>query len=638
MQGARLVKCWVCVITLGALMFLAGAVHAGTFRAQSYGELSNIKRKVLAAQFLSRTTFGPTPAEIDSLALRIRQIGVKPAFEEWINQQISKPVTHHHALAREMVIANGWQTQLTSNGAVQDHNRYKDFAWWHIAIRGEDQLRQRVAWALSQIFVVAEGPALFTNQTPLDTTGNPRWLGLADYYDDVLVNNAFGSYRQLLTDMTYHPCMGVWLTSLKNKKPSASTEPDENYSREVMQLFSIGLVERFKNGVVRKDGAGADLETYDNETIKALARVFTGMVYNNNNPSTDSFGAGINLHGPMDMYEQEHDFGQKIAFGGNLVIPARTANEANARQDISDVLDYLAYEHSTTSPFLCRLLIQRLVKSNPSKAYIRRVAKVFDDSQGDFAAVVKAIFLDREALQSLVFAQSRSPLGLKVSGRGTEHSRLREPVLRYTAVFRAFNATTDASSQGAGDYLFIHNGIVNGDFNQAPHESPSVFNFYLPDYQPPLLEGYATSNQIPNGRLFGPEFEIMTAVQANRLPNQLRGDITDSKLDCDVWLQGQTGRTSIDIFFDFSTMYNGMLGANGVEPTQDQVWAMIDYLDLVLCAGTLGDAAKGSLVTACMNEIGSYSISSNSKGGSKEQLVRGVVWSILVAPECAVAY
>lgn len=623
---------------LAGLFLAADRCTAGTFNATSLSALNAIKAKVLAAEFLSRTTFGPSMAQIDALAARIQQIGQRRAWEEWIDQQFAKPATYHYPIARQMVIDNGWTTELTTNGTVTDYARYREYAWWHTALTADDQLRQRVAWALSQIFVVAVGPSTFNINTALDFSGNPYWLGLVDYYDNVLVKNAFGTYRQALEDTTYHPVMGIWLSSLKNKKASGSNEPDENYAREICQLFSVGLLEIRKTGDRKQDRTGADIETYDNETIRALARVFTGLVYNNG-PAADNFNAAGNLHAPMEMYEQQHDFAAKSAFRGSLAIPARTATKENARQDIADVLNYLAYKHQNTAPFISRLLIQRLVKSNPSGNYIRRVANAFDQNRGDMRAVLKAVLLDVDALTSLVFTTQQSPLGLKVGTKGTEHSRLREPVLRYAAVFRAFNANFTPPA-GAGSYFFIYNGnstAIRDQLSQAPYNSPSVFNFYLPDYRPPSLDAYLTSANLPNGQITAPEFQIMTPVQANRIGDRLRNDMIDSDLDADVWIKGNGSRTAFPIRFDFSPIYDGILGRNGWEPTPAELSTMMEYLDLLLCRGALNETAKQSILTACRNEVDAYNISSNSAGGSKEQLVRGAVWSVLVSPGCAVS-
>jgi uncharacterized protein (DUF1800 family) len=624
-------------VVLAGLVLLADWAQAGTFLANSTGEVAAIKRKVLAAEFLSRTTFGPKMAEITALATRIQQIGHKAACEEWINQQLAiTPPTNHWPIARQMVIDNGWSTELTTNGTVSDYYRYKEYAWWHTALTANDQLRQRVAWAMSQIFVVATGPSTFDVNTALDFSGNPYWLGLPHYYDNVLLKNAFGTYRQLIEDMTLHPVMGVWLSSVRNRKATGSTEPDENYAREILQLFSIGLLEMQKNGEYRRDSVGNTIDTYDIDTIKALARVFTGMVYNNG-AAANSSGAATNLHAAMEMYASYHDYTAKTAFKGNLAIPARSATEANGLLDISNVLNHLAYKHPNTAPFLSRRLIQRLVKSNPSKNYIRRVASVFDSGNGDFPKMIKAVLLDSEALDSLTFVQTRSPLGIQVRTRGTEYTRLREPVLRYTAMFRAFDASYTPPA-GAGNYFFISNDDVRNYFDQAPYNSPSVFNFYLPDYRPPNLDTYVPSSQLPNGQIVAPEFQIMTAVQANRIGDRLRAEIIDSDLDSAVWIKGQASRTAFRIVLDLAPIYSGMLGPQGTEPTVAQLDDMMEYLDLLLCHGTLNETVKQAIFAACVNEVNTRVITQNTGTDlSKENLVRGAVWSVLVSPGCAVS-
>lgn len=651
-------------------------VYGADFQASSFSEMANTKRKVYAAHFLMRATFGPKQTEIDELAQRIGQIGHKAACEEWIDDQLSDyPISSNWEtyesdrgrlwpLAKKMLLDMGYRESnlgenTGSQGGVYGQNQYKEYAWWHRSITAKDQLRQRTAWALSQIFVTAEGPGVFGNRT-LDSSANPRWLGLAKYYDDVCIQHAFGNYRELLDTMTYHPVMGVWLTTVRNKKSNSRTgaEPDENYAREIMQLFSIGTVELKEDGEKKTDSSGQFIETYDNETITALARVFTGFTYNNNTGG-DSIGAGTNLHLPMEMYQQEHDFAEKVAFGGALVIPARTQTDDNARQDISEVHDFLAYEHPNTAPFLCRRLIQRLVMSNPPKSYLRRVSQVFNNnkqSPDQFAKVVKAILLDPVALRSLRFEITQSPPAVKVIRKyPTERTRLREPVLRYTALLRAFSPYPDPSYVTSGSkiafttpggpegtagnqYFFIDNDSsgIGYNFAQAPYESESVFNFYSPDYQPPGdLGNYAASSNVANRILHAPEFQIVTPKTQVDIMNEFRTSTIDSDVDAGNIDDVNDNPTNVDINLDLDHFFQdgGMLGPVGTEPTGQQIETFISSLDLLFCAGTMSQGTKDVLVDTCMEELSRYNVDSLNE---KEDMVQAIISAVLMSPDCAV--
>ena len=570
------------------------------------------------------------------------------------------------AARQKMVLDQGYTTanlgRDQDEGGVRSYNQYKEHAWWHRSLTAKDQLRQRVAWALSQIFVVGEGPNTFRDRR-LDTSANPRWLSLPKYYDDVCINHAFGNYRDVIEEVTYSPVMGVYLTSVRNKKANARTGsfPDENYARELMQLFSIGLVELNTDGEPKVGPDGEFIETYDNETITALARVFTGMVYNNNSDRSDSFGAGTNLHYPMDMYEQEHDTSQKVAFKGRLVVPARTRSDANSRKDISDVLDFLAYEHDNTGPFICRLLIQRLVMSNPPRGYLRRVVKVWNQHKRNpkqFQEVIKAILLDRTALYPLRFRQHRSPnLSLEVIRRfPTERTRLREPVLRHTALLRAYSPYPDPSfvtngakqayttsggpeGEAGNQYFFIDNDSdgLGDSIGQAPFESESVFNFYVPHYQAPgPIAEYVPSRYVITRKLVSPEFQIISPVTSIRTMNHLNKVTTDT--DYDIGNQyGSAGvrETNLDINLDFSRYYEdgGLLGNRGREPTISQVEDFLEDIDMKLCAGTMSARTKKALLDSIRKELNRSNVDTPSE---KEDMVQATIGVLMISPDCAV--
>jgi uncharacterized protein (DUF1800 family) len=233
------------MVGLLAAIALGSNALAGTLPADNRQALEAIESQIRASQFLSRATSGPTKDEIDYLAGRIDALGARAAFEEWIDEQFLVPETWHHKTAKDMIGEDGWPTFTTIGMST---TAYRHYAWWDAAIAAEDQLRQRMAWALAQIFVINDSNGTF-NSRSIDASGEPRYLGVVDYYD-MLVENAFLDYRKTLEDVTRHPVMGIFLSHLRNRKadPVAGTFPDENYAREVEQLFSIGLYEMKRNG------------------------------------------------------------------------------------------------------------------------------------------------------------------------------------------------------------------------------------------------------------------------------------------------------------------------------------------------------------------------------------------------------
>ncbi len=573
---ARIGSRWSFVICLliGGVGFVGGTplVQAGSFKIDDWQDLVDTYYKLQAAQFLSRATFGPTEDEIESLAKQMRRYGVRRALSRWIDDQFDTPATSHHQTIKEMLENDGF-------GALDEginHPRYRHHAWWHIAIRGEDQLRQRVAWALAQIFVVGQNAGGF-NARRIDGSGEAEWMGITDYYD-MLADNSFGNYRELLTDVTYHPVMGHYLSHIRNRKPDPARGryPDENYAREVQQLFSIGLYELRQDGVFKRDRNGELIPTYDNETIKAFARIFTGLSYPD---GTHLYNGKRNLHDPMQMYPRYHDTDPKMLLRGTVVHVPDDANE-----EIKQALDNI-FEHPNVGPFIARRLIQRLVKSNPSRGYIRRVARKFNNNgrgvRGDFKAVIKAILLDHEAMRPVRLSWAWHPFRLVVTPRGTEFSRLREPVLRYTAFIRAFRPTSDYKN----GYFMLPSQAYS--MNQGPYLQPHVFNFYDPDYQPPGdITNYKPSRRLPNGNLFAPEFEIMTSVIANRFANRLRGDVYNARSRFRIL--GGANPIWVNIALDFQKEAD----------MSDDLGELMEHLDLLLCHGTMSDKTREIIANA----------------------------------------
>ncbi|MGH7981380.1 MAG: DUF1800 family protein, partial [Limisphaerales bacterium] len=302
-------------------------------------------------------------------------------------------------------------------------------SWWQNSINAPDQLRQRVAFALSEIFVVSENGVL---QNHADE--------LASYYD-MLVDNAFGNYRAILENVTLHPAMGNYLDMLGNNEGSIITglHADENYGRESQQLFSIGLNRLWPDGSLVLNSQDNLVPTYDQNEIMGYSAAFTGWNYYQTNKANgrlpSNWYPAYNGTNPMVLVPSHHDLGAKLILDnvvlppayGNQTVPS-TTNDAYCSQNLEQALNGI-FNNQNVGPFVCRQLIQRLVTSNPSRDYVYRVAQVFDDDgagvRGNMQAVIKAILLDYEA---------RSPDMISQPTYGKQ----REPLLRVTELARAF--------------------------------------------------------------------------------------------------------------------------------------------------------------------------------------------------------
>ncbi len=559
------------VAAMGFLLCLPSLLPAGTFEVASRDELNALMVRLRATQFLQHATFGPTDAEITTLAARMMQIGVLPGAEEWIDQQFALPATHHQDLAEAMVVADGFTITLDTINI----SRYRYQAWWHNAITAPDQLRQRMAWALMQTLVVGQSGSNF-NDPNADSAQKARWLGLSNYYD-MLVDKSFSDYRDVLGGVTFHPIMGTWLSHLRNRKATTTTFPDENYAREVLQLFSMGLYKLNPDGTHITDSNGQSVPTYDISNIETFARLFTGLNYAR---STTISNGTINLVEPMIMYQAYHDTNPKQVFGG-VTLPGNVAGV----QDINAGLDNI-FAQPTVAPFICHKLIQRFVRSNPSKGYIRRVVSRFNDNgsgkRGDLKAVIKEILLDQEAWDGIRMVRRTNPWRLEVTGEGTERSRLQEPVIAYAHFLRRYASTNYTNGWFALPTLA-------GNWVQYPYGSPTVFNFYSPTFQPSgdLTETSGSQN-IPGGDLYAPEFQLLDAVYANRNPNRYRSDIFNGQTVHTLFSNATLGTFVCTIRYDLSKEI--ALAPNSA--------ALAAYLDQTLCCGTMTDSVRQSLVNA----------------------------------------
>lgn len=492
--------------------------------------VSDIPNATDAARFLAQSTFGPSTSDLAHLG----SVG----YSAWIDEQFALPTASHQAVIDEVL----------KTRAAQTYDFYPSF--WKQAATGPDQLRQRVKFALSEIFVVSLSDA--------NVRTFPR--GAASYYD-MLGNGAFGNFRTLLENVTLHPMMGLFLTSLHNTKEGPNRTPDENYAREVMQLFTIGLYQLNQDGSVKTDAQGP-IPTYGLDDITNAAKVFTGFSW----AGPDQTDARFNGNGsqdpnrdilPMQAYPQWHSTSAKTFLG--VTIPAGSTN-ANAELKIA--LDTL-FNHPNTGPFIGRQLIQRLVTSNPSPAYIARVAAAFANNgagvRGDMKAVVRAILLDPDA---------RSVSGLSDPAFG----KVREPVVRLAHWMRAFNASSQL-----GTYYLRDTSDPENSLGQSALTAPSVFNFFRPGYAPP-------GSDLAAANLVGPELQAVDETSVIGYGNFMQRVVGRG-----VGSGGPANSGPADLI---SSTYSGLI------PLADDAAKLVDQIDLLLTAHQLSAADKSTIVTA----------------------------------------
>lgn len=428
-----------------------------------------------AARFLAQTTFGADYATIRMTAAM--------GYEAWLEEQFSLPAS---LTLPELIQQHQLYHGITGDGEV--NSAHFKMAWTTNVLSSPDQLRQRMAYALSQIMVVNSEGDLFTD-----------YAHAQGAYYDILTQNSFGNYQQLLQEVTLSPTMGLFLSHYGNPKANSelNIHPDENYAREIMQLFSIGLWELNQNGTYKYDTKGNYIPTYSNADIKEFAQVFTGLGDGANNdfgPISSSENIINTLTTPMQMYDSQHDKSEKYLLQGT-VLPAGQSGMDDIQQTIAHLSN-----HPNTAPFMARALIQLFTTSNPSPAYIEQVANAFDpDVENNFQEVLKALFLYPEA-RSCNISETYS------------FGKLREPVIRLTNFLKAFHLQANPADDFPMEYYCFYQNV-----SQSPLDAPSVFNFYRPDYAPqgPIKQGYRVA----------PEFQIMTAPNTVGYINELENRV-----------------------------------------------------------------------------------------------------------------
>ena len=536
-----------------------------------------------AARFLNQATFGATISEIS----RLEQLG-KSA---WIDQQIALPVGWNHVD----------KTLSTADYAGCHYLRPRDedlnFSLWGAFVSSPDQLRQRMTYALSQIIVTSQVTNLHYESGLL----SPSWV-------DMLSEHAFGNYRDLLGAVARHPSMGVYLSHLFNPKgnPETGRIPDQNFARELMQLFTIGLEELNLDGTPVLDTDGLPIPTYGQDDIEGLSKVMTGWAWASQGSNwwhrPGIFCDQMAQTQPMKAFPDFHEPGPKSFLG--LTIPAQNPPDPQASLDAA--LDHI-FAHPNVGPFIGRQLIQRLVVSNPSPDYVARVATVFNNNgqgvRGDLAAVVRAILLDPEARDPDMIGQPH-------------WGKIREPILRQAQVMRAFNAGTIEPS--GGFQLRFRGQNFEFGIGHQPMRSRTVFNFYRPVYTPP-------GSALDAAGLVAPEMQIVDEFRITQWTNvwlkevALEGGFTDC---CSPEARN---------FFYWRLDYEPLIALLEQSPER-----LIDHFDLLLMAGQMSSELRQLLIETIAAQTSGYSEHSGMFRGVSHMKVGRALHHLVASAEYVV--
>jgi uncharacterized protein (DUF1800 family) len=468
-----------------------------------------------ASRFLEQAAFGPNPASVT----RVQQLG----FQGWINEQFTLPIYPN-------IDPN---VNFSGLSEMQSH-------FFTTAVNAPDQLRQRLVFTLGQIFVISLNKLNYQGK-------------MVPYYN-MLAGDAFGNFYTMLRDVTLSPAMGEYLDMVNNDKPNPAlgTLANENYARELLQLFSIGPNKLYPDGTAMIDAFGVPMPTYDQKVITEFARVFTGWTYPTQPGHVLQIHNSAYYTGPMEAYAANHDTGAKTLLNGFAVPAGQTPD-----QDLTSALQNI-FNHANVGPFIAKLLIEHLVMSNPSPAYVQRVAATFANNgqgvRGDMKAIIQAVLLDTEARQG--DAPSASP---------TTGGHVREPLLFVSNFFRVMGATIDDTNGLSWEV---------GLLGETPFSSPSVFNFYSPSYV------------IPGTTLLGPEFQLQTPTNALSRANWIDQQLTG------IYAQNLQYH-NVDL-----TPYVNLAGT----PAQ-----LVDFIDANITCGNMPGQMKNYIINAVSATSGNLS-------------------------------
>lgn len=527
-----------------------------------------------ASRFILKSSLSVSEAEISN----IKSVG----YEPWLNAQMDAPINQTGVAW----LASRGYDQVTADNFF-DNEYPGDYMIWNQLMSDANGVRKRVALALSEFFVVS--------LTGLDFSWRAQAIA---FYWDQLNANAFGNFRKLLEDVTLNPAMGYYLSTRGNRKEDTRTGrvPDENYAREVMQLFTIGLYQLNNDGTRKLDANNQPIETYTNSDVTNLARVFTGYNWdftgNVKTPSVSDPNRMINGTGyvlkPMTIDPTKWEFpsttSQHSALEVNFLgtnIPANTDGTAA----LKTALDAL-FNHANVGPFFSKQMIQRLVTSNPSTAYVDRVAKVFNNNgsgtRGDLRAVFKAILLDDEAINAS---------GLTAPTFG----KVREPILRFVQWGRTFGAASTSGNWRIGNLSDLVSGL-----GQSALRSPSVFNFFRPGYVP-------ANTAIATNSLVAPEFQLINESSTPGYVNYMTSAI------------GSTNGVGGDV----KAAYTSELAI-----AHDST-ALLDRICLLLAANQISDTTKATIKTA----LDATTVTQTSTTAEKQRRVYMAVLLVMASPD-----
>ena len=534
-----------------------------------------------ASRFLAQATLGADYSTI--------QMTAAMGYEAWLEEQFALPPI---ALLDEMFrLENIYLPLLEEGEEAEEIGPNIGVSWFHGGwinqhLKSPDLLRQKMAFTLSQIFVVNDASDI----------AEDFGQGLAGFYD-LLSRNAFGDYQTLLTDVTLSPAMGFFLSHYDNPKadPINNIQPDENYAREIMQLFSIGLWELNQDGSRKQDANGQFIPAYTNQDINEFAQVFTGLSNGGPNggwgsePITDD--RKTNFVAPMRMYEEYHDRTEKVLLKGTT-LPAN-------QDGMTDILQTMAHlsNHSNTAPFISKALIQFFTTSNPSQLYIFDVAGTFQPAEeNNFQEVIKAILLNPEA-------RICNPTATYTFGK------LREPVARKLNLLKAFPLSADEY----GNYFeeqFCYDDITG----QLPGRAPSVFNFFVPSYAPP--------GDISTNGWVAPEFQILNSTNAIGIVNDVNRRVVYGipyALDCEEeYVQELIEDPEFVQFYPYQQDFTEEM------KLVNSPSALVDRLDILLANGLLEDDTKAIMVNAI------------SQLSSPAERVKMALYLIMISPDYAI--
>jgi uncharacterized protein (DUF1800 family) len=518
-----------------------------------------------AARFLLHAQFSSTDADIAAVRLN--------GADLWLNQQMNMPSGES---AWDWLTAQGYSA-IDSNNNYNNSNQANYMAW-HQIMTVPDGVRQRIALALSEFFVVSiSGIQL-----------NWPQFAMAAYWD-VLTKNAFGNYRNLLEDVTLNLAMGEFLNTRNNQKedPVSGRQPDENYAREVMQLFTIGLVRLNIDGTPVFDGNGQQEESYTQSDVSNLARVFTGYQSDDTEGFVTLTGTGNRIRNvgyarrPMVLNANRHSTLEANFLGTSI------AAGTDGRTALRMGLDTL-FNHPNVGPFFGRQMIQRLVSSNPSPAYIARIANVFNDNgsgvRGDLRAVFRAILLDEEA---------NSVTGLTSVSFG----KLREPIVRIAQWARTFDVQSISGTWRVGNLSALNL------LSQSPLQAASVFNFFRPGYVPP-------NTALAMMGATAPEFQLVNETSVPSYINYLEAILP-------------RGITVGGLGFDIAPGYLNEMALVG------NAAALVERLNKLLTGGQLSSATTDLIVNALTLDNSTTS----SPNQTKRNYIAKAIMFVMSSPE-----